>query len=147
MVEREDLSGQAGADVERSSAEIKEDIATDLENVSATAEELGERVQEKLDWREYVKESPFWALGAAAGLGFLASRILVRRAGPLERIIETAMGSLTSGGGRSLIKMALLGIATKAAVGLITKAALPGRTEGFGPQLQTAEGAGKQPNI
>jgi len=123
MVERDYLSGQAGVDVGRSSAEIKADIATDLDNISAKAGDISERIEEKLDWREHVKESPFWALGAAAGLGFLASGMVVRRPG----LFETAVGSLTGGGGRSLIQMALFGIATKAVVGLIKKAALPPR--------------------
>ena len=127
MVARDDLSYQAGVDVGRSSAEIKADIATDLDNISAKAGDLSERIEEKLDWREHVKESPFWALGAAAGLGFLASGMVVRRAGPLEHILETAVGSLTGGGGRSLIKMTLFGIATRAVVGLIKKAGLPAR--------------------
>jgi ElaB/YqjD/DUF883 family membrane-anchored ribosome-binding protein len=123
MVGRDDLSGRAGGDVGRSSAEIKADIATDLDNISAKAGDLSERIEEKLDWREHVKESPFWALGAAAGLGFLVSGMVARRPG----LLETAVGSLSGGGGRSLIQMALFGIATKAVVGLIKKAALPPR--------------------
>jgi ElaB/YqjD/DUF883 family membrane-anchored ribosome-binding protein len=127
MVARDDLSGQAGVDVERSSAEIKADIATDIDNISAKAGDLSERIEEKLDWREHVKESPFWALGAAAGLGFLASGMVVGRRGPLEQILKTAVGSLSGGGGRSLIQMALFDIAARVGVGLIKKAALPPR--------------------
>jgi ElaB/YqjD/DUF883 family membrane-anchored ribosome-binding protein len=127
MVARDDLSGQAGVDVERSSAEIKADIATDIDNISAKAEDLSERIEEKLDWREHVKESPFWALGAAAGLGFLASGMVVRRPGPLEQIFKTAVGSRSGGGGRGLIQMALFDIAARVGVGLIKKAALPPR--------------------
>jgi hypothetical protein len=134
MVAIDDLSGQVGVDVGRNSAEIKADIATDLDNISAKAEDLGERIEEKLDWREHVKESPFLALGAAAGLGFLASGMMVRRAGPLEHILET-VGSLTSGGGRSLVGMTLFGIATQVAVGLIKKAVLPGRSKGSDARL------------
>lgn len=127
MVERDDLSGQAGVDAGRSSAKIKADIAIDLDKISAKAGDLSERIEEKLDWREHVKEAPFWAVGAAAGLGFLASGMVVRRAGPLEHIFERAVGSFTGGGGLSPIKMALFGIATKAVVGLIKKAAVPAR--------------------
>ena len=127
MVARDDQSYQAGVDVERTSAEIKADIATDLDNISAKAGDIRERIEEKLDWREHVKESPFWALAAAAGVGFLASGMVVRRPGPLEHIFETAVGSFSGGGGRSLIQMALLGIATKAVAGLIKKAAVPPR--------------------
>lgn len=123
MVGRDDRSYQAGVDVGRSSAEIKADIATDLDNISAKAGDLTERIEEKLDWREHVKESPFWALGAAAGLGFLASGMVVRRPSPLEHIFETTVGSLSGGGGRSLIQMGLFGMATKVVVGLIKKAA------------------------
>jgi hypothetical protein len=141
MVAGDDLSGQAGADVGRNSAEIKADIANDLNNISAKAGDLSERIEEKLDWREHVKASPFWALGAAAGLGFLASGMVVRRPGPLEHIFETAVGSLTGGGGQSLIQMALFGIATKAVVGLIKKAALPAPlSEGSGARPQTGGG-------
>ena len=135
MVAIDDLSGQVGVDVGRNSAEIEADIATDLDNISAKAGDLSERIEEKLDWREHVKEYPFWALGAAAGLGFLASGMMVRRAGPLEHILETAVGSLTSGGGRSLVGMTLFGIATQVAVGLIKKAVLPGRSKGSGARL------------
>lgn len=146
MVARDDLSGQAGVDVERSSAEIKADIATDINNISAKAGDLSERIEDKLDWREHVKESPFWALGAAAGLGFLASGMVVRRTGPLEHILET-VGSLTSGGGRGLVGMTLFGIATQVAVGLIKKAVLPGRSKGSGARPQTGGAVSKQLNI
>jgi ElaB/YqjD/DUF883 family membrane-anchored ribosome-binding protein len=146
MVESNYLSSQAKVDVERSSAEIKKDIATDLDNISAKAGDISERIEEKLDWREHVKESPFLALGAAAGVGFLASGMVFRRTGPLEHIFETAIGSLIGRGGRSLIQMALFGIATRTVVGLIKKAALPASlSEGPGARPQTC-GRGRAGN-
>lgn len=61
-------------DVERSAEDIRSDISKKEENIHQTVEQIGERIKEKLDWREYVKASPYWALGAAVGLGCLASR-------------------------------------------------------------------------
>ena len=41
-----------------------------------------------MDWRESVKDSPFWAIGAAAGLGYLASRVFITHTTHMERIVE-----------------------------------------------------------
>jgi hypothetical protein len=117
-------------DVERSTEDIRRDIAKKGENLSRTIEQLGERIQEKLDWREYVKDYPYWAVGAAAGLGFLASGIFRTRATPRERIIKSLNGevrdsldSLRAGvTGPGLIKVTLLSIAAKAAASWIKNA-------------------------
>lgn len=61
-------------DVERNTEDIRNDISKKEDNIQQTVEQIGERIKEKLDWREYVKASPYWALGTAAGLGCLASR-------------------------------------------------------------------------
>ena len=71
MTEREYFSNTREANVERSTEDIRQDIAKEKENISQTIEQIGERINEKLAWRGYVKESPYWALGAAAGLGYL----------------------------------------------------------------------------
>lgn len=110
--------------VERSSEEIRQDIAKGEENLTQTVEQIGERIKEKLDWREYVAESPYLAVGIAAGIGYLASRMLVKRPSPMERIVgsvaEEVRGQLDGMGrssqGADLLKVTLLGIATKAAV-------------------------------
>ena len=70
MAERGFLSDTKEADVERSTEEIRQDIAKGEENISQTVEQIGERIKEKLDWRGYVRDSPYWALGVAAGLGW-----------------------------------------------------------------------------
>jgi ElaB/YqjD/DUF883 family membrane-anchored ribosome-binding protein len=124
MAEREYLSNTREGGVERSTEEIRQDIAKKEENISQAVEQIGERIKEKLDWRGYVKDSPYWALGAAAGLGYLASEMFITRTTPMERImgsiaeeVRDTLGDLRAGAaGPGLIKVALLSIATKAAV-------------------------------
>ena len=121
MAEREHLSNEKEADVERSSEDIRRNIAKEKENISQKADEIGDRIKEKLDWREYVKDSPYLAVGVAAGLGYIGSRVLTKRTTAMERIMDSiagevrgSLGGLNAGPG--LIKLTLLGIATKAAV-------------------------------
>lgn len=115
----------------RSSEDILQDIAREEKNISQAAQQIGERIKEKLDWTAYVKESPYWALGAAAALGYFGSRMFATRTPPLERImvsiaeeVRESMNVLPAG--PSLIKVALLGVATKAATGWIKNAAFTG---------------------
>ena len=88
MAAREYPNNTREADVERSTEDIRQDIAKKEENISRTVEQIGERITEKLDWRGYVKDSPYWALGAAAGLGYLASGMFRTRTTPMERIMD-----------------------------------------------------------
>ena len=122
MAAREDLSNTREADVERSTEDIRQDIAKKEEHISRTVEQIRERITEKVDWRGYVKGSPYWALGAAAGLGYLASGMFRTRTSPVERITgplaEAGRDSIddvrAGAAGPSLIKATLLGIAAKA---------------------------------
>jgi len=124
MAEREYLSNTGEGGVERSTEEIRQDIAKKEENISQAVEQISELIKEKLDWRGYVKDSPYWALGAAAGLGYLASEMFITRTTPMERIMgsiaeegrDTLGGLRARAAGPGLIKVALLSIATKAAV-------------------------------
>ena len=124
MAEREHLSDTRKAGVERSTEEIRQDIAKKEENISQAVEQISELIKEKLDWRGYVKDSPYWALGAAAGLGYLASEMFITRTTPMERIMgsiaeevrDTLGGLRARAAGPGLIKVTLLSIATKAAV-------------------------------
>lgn len=144
MAEGKHSSKEKEANFERSSEEIREDIANERENISRTVDQIGERIQEKTDWREYVKDSPFWAIGAAAGLGYLASRLFITRTTPMERIVTTLADgvhdSLDGLHARSaspgLIKLTLLTIATKAAADWIKNASSPAEAAGVeaGPQ-------------
>ena len=130
MDEREYPSTTRKARVERSSAEIRKEIATAKENISLPVEEIGERVKEKLDWRGYLKDSPYWALGAAAGIGYFGSRLFVKRTTAMGRImrpiaegIRGSVDGLRAGAaGSGLIKVTLIGIATKAAARWIKNA-------------------------
>jgi len=127
MAEREDVRGAGEAGDKRSSEDIRRDIATKEGTISRTVEQIGERIQEKLDWRGYVKDSPYWALGAAAGLGYLASRMFRTRATPMERIMNSLAGEVRDSldglrAGPGLMRVTLLGIATKAAAGWLKHA-------------------------
>jgi len=149
MAERDNLTNPKEVDVERSTEDIRQDIAKGEAEISQTVEQIGERIKEKLDWRGYVKDSPYWALGAAAGLGYLASRAFIPRTTPMERIMDSIAekvrdslgGVLAGAAGPGLIKATLLGIATKAAVSWIKQttstAAASGGAE---PRPQTGSG-------
>ena len=156
MTARERLNNEKEADVERSSEEIRQDIAKGKEDISHKVDQIGERIKESLDWREYVKDSPYWAMGAAAGLGYLASRVLITRTTPMERIMGTIAGEVQNslGGqvagaaGPGLIMVTLLGIATKAAAGWIKNATSKEVTGGGGPRPPTGRGStGSQPVV
>ena len=103
--------------------EIRQEIATAKENISLPVVEIAKRVHETLDWRGYLKGLPYWELGAAAGLGYLGSRLFVKRTTPMERIMRpiaegfrsSVDGLRTGAVGSGLIKLTLIGMATKAA--------------------------------
>jgi hypothetical protein len=156
MAERKDPGNKREADVERSSEHIRRDIAKGEEDISQTVDKIDERIQEKLDWRGYVKDSPYWALGAAAGLGYLASRMFITRTTPMERImgsiaeeVRGSLGGLLAGAaGPNLIKVTLLGIATKAAAGWIKSAVSTAvASSGAGPRPQTGRGSTISPRV
>ncbi len=61
MAERTDVATRMRTEIEgpeRSAEEIRQDIAAKRESISETVDRLGERIQETLDWREYVVEYP-----------------------------------------------------------------------------------------
>ncbi|MCX5823001.1 MAG: hypothetical protein NTY86_05705 [Deltaproteobacteria bacterium] len=156
MAEREYLSNTREADVERSTEDIRQDIAKGEENISQTVEQIGEHIKEKLDWRGYVKDAPYWALGAAAGLGYLASGMFLRRTTPMERImgsiaeeVRDSLGGLRTGAaGPGLIKVTLLGIATKAAASWIKNATSTSVASGSAvPRPQTGRGSTISPRV
>jgi hypothetical protein len=130
MGNKDNTSDTNKADAERSSEDIRQDITKGEENISQTVGQIGELIEDKLDWREYVKNSPYLAIGAAAGLGYLASRVFIARATPMERImgsiakeVRGSLGGVIYGtAGTGLILMTLQSIATKAAANWIKKA-------------------------
>ena len=156
MAEREYLSNTRERGGERSTEDIHQDIAKKEENISQAVEQIGERIKEKLDWRGYVKDSPYWALGAAAGLGYLASGMFRKRTTPLERFlgsiageVRDSLGGLRAGAvGPGLIKVTLLGIATKAAANWIKNATSTSVASGSAvPRPQTGRGSTISPRV
>lgn len=79
---------------DRNSDAIRQDIAAKRESISETVDKLGDRIQETLDWREYIAQYPAVALGLAAGAGFLVAGIFKRQPTPQERIMD-AVAELT----------------------------------------------------
>ena len=150
MAEREGPSIMRQADAGRSSEDIRQDIVKEKENISQTVEEIGERIKDKMDWRGYVTDAPYWALGAAAGLGYLASRMLTKRTTPLERImrpiadeVRDSVGNLIAGAaGSGIIKVTLMAIATKAVANWIRQAtSTDGASGGAEPHPQAVNGS------
>jgi ElaB/YqjD/DUF883 family membrane-anchored ribosome-binding protein len=91
MVERTDLDAQTSVEdttPERSAEEIRRDIAAKRDSLSKTVDRLDERIHQTLDWREYISDHPYAALGIAAGLGFLMWGIFRPHPTSGERIIE-----------------------------------------------------------
>ena len=131
MTNLNDVRPSIKTDGHRNTDAIRQDIAQAEQEMSQTVEELGDRIKEKLEWQEYVKEKPYIALGVAAGLGFLASAMFSKRRTPMERILDSltdevrdvAGGMVARTAGPGLVKVTLLGIASKAAVGWLQNAA------------------------
>lgn len=97
MVERNNLiprsNSESGED-DRSAEEIRRDIANRRESLTGTVERLGDHIQQRLDWREYVADYPWAAIGLAAGVGFLFSGIFKRNPTPTERIMDAVAESI-----------------------------------------------------
>lgn len=133
MTDRDHPRNQRGENGERSSDDIRQDIAEGGDTISQTVEQISERIREKLEWRGYVKDSPYLALGVAAGLGYLASGVVQPRTTPLERISrsitrelrKSISGLLVGVAGPGLIKVTLLGIASKVAANWLKNAMSP----------------------
>ncbi len=144
MAERTDLTsaqssfrqGQ-GQDVvsgaERSAEEIRQDIAARRESITDTVDRLSDRFQQTFDWRAYISDYPLAALGVAAGLGFLAARMIRPRPSAGRRIkdalaygiedlasrfhhqLGNAAPHRAASGLSGTVKAALTGLVTKAA--------------------------------
>jgi ElaB/YqjD/DUF883 family membrane-anchored ribosome-binding protein len=89
MAKANDLTGSR----ERTAETIRRDIAAKRESISETVDRLGTRIQEKVDWRQWVSQYPYVAIGTAAGLGALLSAISKARRSPTQRIGD-ALGDI-----------------------------------------------------
>jgi ElaB/YqjD/DUF883 family membrane-anchored ribosome-binding protein len=121
------------SDAERSAEEIRQDIAARRESITDTVDRLSDRFQQTFDWKAYVSDHPLAALGVAAGLGFLAARILKPRpstgrrikdalaygiedlAGRFHHQLENVAPHRSGSGLGGTVKAALTGLVTKAA--------------------------------
>ena len=131
MTNINDVRPSTRNDGHRNTAAIRQDIAQAEQEMSQTVEQIGDRIKEKLEWQEYVKEKPYVAMGLAAGLGVLASAMFAKKRTPMDRILDSvadevrhaAGGMVARTAGPGLVKVTLLGIASKAAVGWLQNAA------------------------
>ncbi len=73
---------------ERSSTEIRNDIAARRESITQTVGQLGDKIHETLDWKGYVARYPYAAIGVAVGAGIIVGGLLKRKPSPSERIVE-----------------------------------------------------------
>jgi ElaB/YqjD/DUF883 family membrane-anchored ribosome-binding protein len=80
MVEGNDLIRQVDVEAtDRSAEAIRRDIALHRDSISDTVDELNDRVQAALDWRTYIAEHPFIAVGVTAGLTCTVAAFIKRR--------------------------------------------------------------------
>lgn len=133
MAERHELTTRTEMDdsfKERSVDEIRQDIAARRETITETVDKLSEQVQRKLDWREYVADHPFAALGLAAGTGVVLAGLFKPRSSPAERIMCALSDSVEDITGRVRDQLDFLpekrpktkGALMVAATSIITKA-------------------------
>jgi hypothetical protein len=137
---------------ERSAEEIRHDIEAKRENISETVDLIGERIQERLDWRSYVGEHPFVALGVAAGVGLVLSGLFKRRPTPRERMLEALADSMEDTGYQvrnylgevlhrdnrigTAVKGAATALATRVAIEFLKRKAIQTLVESEGVDLQ-----------
>jgi hypothetical protein len=134
MVERDSLNFDEKTAVreDRSAEEIRQDIAAKRESIAETVDRLSDKVQRTFDWRTYAADYPLVALGLAAGVGFLVSKIFTPKPTPRERILDALAETVEDLKERfgdyveavPMKKKSAIGTTVKAAaVGALTKAA------------------------
>jgi hypothetical protein len=79
---------RAGSD--RSIEEIRQNIEQKRSEITDTVDQLGEKLKESVDWRSYVSDYPFVAVGGAALIGFYLTRKLLKpRRSTMEELVES----------------------------------------------------------
>jgi ElaB/YqjD/DUF883 family membrane-anchored ribosome-binding protein len=161
VAERTDLTTgtRERAEYDRSSDEIRRDIAAKRESISATVDRLNTTVQRVFDWKTYVVDHPVAALGIAAGVGFLASRILVPGKAPTDRLVDAAMDTLDDLSDRVLdrfnlkprygraVRAALMAMATRSAGNYVRKQLRGSAEREAGADLERPVPQGDQPTF
>jgi ElaB/YqjD/DUF883 family membrane-anchored ribosome-binding protein len=101
---------------DRSIEEIRSNIEQTRNEITNTVDKLGERLKETVDWRSYVTEHPFVAVGGAALIGFyLTRKLLTPKRSPSDELLQ------------SLIRAGRDAIAPKRPGLLLTVATLAGK--------------------
>jgi hypothetical protein len=91
MAKANDLTGSR----ERTAETIQRDIAAKRESISETVDRLSARIQDKVDWRQWVSQYPYVAIGTAAGLGALPTQRMGEALGDMvESTLEDIQQSL-----------------------------------------------------
>jgi len=94
-----ELSAGAG---EPTLDEMRERVASRFRSVARSAEDLRSEVHATTDWRTQTARHPWWTLGAAAGVGLLVAKGLLRRrrrhgTARLVRAATERLGGLADG--------------------------------------------------
>lgn len=128
MAETYEITNEA-SETERTSEEIQQSIVAKEQDIAESVKEIGERIKEKLDWREYVGQSPYVAMGIAAGIGLLASRMVPKRPTAIGRIMATAgeevgygISRALRGAGKTAFSLSLWSFASTMAAGFAKRA-------------------------
>lgn len=101
MAERFDLIKKVdGEQGDRSTQAIRRDIAARRDSITETVDELSGKVQAALDWRTYVADHPFVAVGVAAGVTCTMVALLKRRRSPQDRIMDALADGVEDLAGR-----------------------------------------------
>jgi ElaB/YqjD/DUF883 family membrane-anchored ribosome-binding protein len=130
------------SNIERCTEELRDRIESQEEKIVGQVEEVSEKIKETLDWRRYVHQYPYLALGAAAGLGLLAGTMIVPEPPTTmdkvaDFVQETAgirVGNFLRSGRQRTILSSLGGLALTMGMGLARNAikqALIGRAKRF----------------
>jgi len=85
---------------DRELEQMQERVHARGRSVAGVVDALGGEIREAADWRAHVARHPYWALGAAAGVGLLAAVFVRGRRAPEARLIDAAAGSLEALAGR-----------------------------------------------
>jgi hypothetical protein len=133
--------------IERSSDEIRSDIAARRESITQTVGQLGEKIHQTFDWKEQVARHPYACVGLAAGVGFFLGGLLHRKS-PKDRIVDAFVDaaeelgdSLRASARRLLIRTAapslfrgtIYGIASKALMQYLQNRAIHAEGNGGNP--------------
>jgi ElaB/YqjD/DUF883 family membrane-anchored ribosome-binding protein len=170
MAERTDVATRMRQEpiIERSTDEIRQDIAARRETITETVDKLGERIHETLDWKQYVADHPLVALGLAAGVGFLVAGFFKRQRQPSpgERIYDAVAETIEDvtdrlrdrlddvterkGGVGRTAKAAAVAMVTKAATdflkGRVTQA-MAGKPQSGRQDVSAGEASELRPNF